>query len=556
MKYLFLALAIALSLGGVGTYLSFPDATSPLPVVYWSTGPNPTREDTRKHFHEWLIKHGHGEQYTLSTMSELQRFRDRGWTDEQRRAITAGNEAGEKIWSAETSSAELPLTVRVPAFELRIDISAGGTRKRMSQGVSGVASTILPPYAPNIHYLQEIGMMADVTEDARRLGFTLDKTYEALAPIMFVDGRQYTFPSNVTSLSYMVNLSVFEKAGMDPPPKRWTIEDFERIGKELVAKANDGPRQEVFLADKMPPFFFRVFGVSAFNETMTRCTLDQPEVVRSLELQYKWTHVDHLLPTAAEVSSFEVEGGMMGGKFQLLHDGNLAMFNVGRWALMELRRMGDVPLGFAEPPHAGFPCSLLTGHTLGIYEASPHKELGVLLLAYLASDEYSQRVIDVADSLPPRPGVVEFENFKHPASYPNEWTARGSIHVDFANDARENGITWTISPFVPIDKLHREIWSMRGAVLNGVRTPAQAAARAQQRVEREVQRSLEESPKLREEYEQMLAIQTKIERYRAEGRPVPAKWITNPFHLERYRRNGWLEDDSNDAVASNAEIGD
>lgn len=548
MKYLFLVIAVLLSLAGAGTYLSFPAASSPIPVLYWTTGPNPTRVRTTQLFHEWLIENGHGERHTFKTMAELARFRGRNWNEEQRRAIAAGNPDGARVWSEQTGEADLPLSIVVPAFELRIDRATHDMRKRVIQGVSGVASTILPTGGPNLHYMVQIGMIADVTEAARELGFTIDQTYDALGPVMMVDGRQYAFPSNVTSLSYMVNRDVFRKVGMDPPPRRWTVEQFERIGKELIARANSpGERQEVYMADKMPAFWYRTFGVSTFNETMTRCTLDDPRVVRSLELEYKWTFVDHLLPTAAEISSFEVEGGMRGGLFQLIHDGNLAMFNTGRWALIELRRMGgDVSLGFAEPPHAGVPCSVLTGHTIGVYEASPHKDLGVLFLAYLASESYSERVMRIADSLPPRPDIVELEAFKRPPAHPNEWTEGQSVHEAFARDARENGISWAISPFVSVEIAHSAAWEMRGAVMSEVMTPEEAAADAARRVNREIRRSIEEDPSLRRLYEQKLDVQAKIDRRRAAGEPVPLAWIDNPYYRELYRRRGWLTEPGGD----------
>ncbi len=542
MKFLFLAMGLILCLAGAGTYLSFPAATSPLPVLYWTTAANPTRVRTTQLFHEWLIEQGHGERHTLTTMEELRGFRDRRWTDEQRRAIAAGNADGPKVWSAQTREADLPLTVVVPAFELRIDRASHDMRKRVIQGVSGVASDLLPTAGPNVHYMVQIGMIADVTEAARELGFTPEATYETLDPVMRVDGRQYAFPSNVSTMSYMVNKDVFDAVGMDVPPRRWTVQAFERVGKELVARANTpGQRQQVYMADRMPAFWYRTFGVSTFNETLTHCTLDDPRVVRSLELEYKWTYVDHLLPTAAEISSFEVEGGMRGGLFQLIHDGHLAMFNTGRWALIELRRMGgNVSLGFAEPPHDGVPCSLLSGHTIGVYEAGPYKDLAVLFLAYLASEPYSRRVMRIADSLPPRPNVVELAEFKRPPAHPNEWTADNSVHEAFARDARENGISWSISPFVSVELAHSQAWQMHGAVMSRVLSAQEAAADAARRINREIRRSIEEDPALRRLYDKKRAIQDKIDRRRAAGRPVPLAWIDNPYHRELYRRRGWL----------------
>lgn len=51
----------------------------------------------------------------------------------------------------------------------------------------------------------------------------------------------------------------------------------------------------------------------------------------------------------------------------------------------------------------------------------------------------------------------------------------------------------------------------------------------------------ESSPKLAEQYRRECEIQRKIEKRKREGRKIPARWITNPFHLKYYRDTGRLE---------------
>ena len=547
MKYLLVSVALVLSGMAIITWWSFPDTRNALPVVYWTTGANPTREKTRRVFHEWLIQQGRGEKAVLSTMAELRRFRARNWSTETRRAMKAANPDGDKIFAETTGADDLPLHVQVPAFELRLDRAGGGRQKQVIQGVSGVASTILGVGGARVHFYEQVGMLADVTEPARDMGFTPERTYDGVRPLLVIDGRQYAFPSNVFTRSFVANKNVFKRAGQSPPPRQWTIEEFERRGKALVKELNSGSRQDVFFVDRMPPLFFRSFGVSVFNETMTRCTLDDERVAQSLELQHKWTHVDNLMPSAGQRSSLEAAGDMRGGTYQLLQDGHLAMVGGSRWALMSLRRMGDLPVSTTQPPHDSFPNVVLDTHALAIYKGSSQKKLGFLFLKFLASERYSQRVVNNADSLPPRPDAIEKPGFRRPPGRPNEW----GIHADFAKTAREDGITYAISPFVATDVMMRACWAMRGRVLNEVATPEQAAARAAKTLNRAIQRSINENPELHKLYKQKRRVQKKINQRRARGEPVPLEWIDNPYHRRKYQVHGWATTkNASDAAAS------
>jgi len=73
-----------------------------------------------------------------------------------------------------------------------------------------------------MQYLAAAGILADVTEDAKRLGFGPDRTYPALGPALFFDGRQYAFPRNPAQTMYWVNKETFARHGQPLPPSRWT----------------------------------------------------------------------------------------------------------------------------------------------------------------------------------------------------------------------------------------------------------------------------------------------------------------------------------------------
>ena len=50
--------------------------------------------------------------------------------------------------------------------------------------------------------------------------------------------------SEAVGAPILVNVDTFRRVGMEPPPREWNFETFERIGKEFVRRANPpGERQ-------------------------------------------------------------------------------------------------------------------------------------------------------------------------------------------------------------------------------------------------------------------------------------------------------------------------
>ena len=67
MKYLFLLVAVILIGLSGATYLSYPDARTSTPVMYWVTDVNPARDMQIAIFHGWLIKTGRHEGVELES---------------------------------------------------------------------------------------------------------------------------------------------------------------------------------------------------------------------------------------------------------------------------------------------------------------------------------------------------------------------------------------------------------------------------------------------------------------------------------------------------------
>ncbi len=480
MKYIFLISLATLVAASVGTWLWSPEAQSELPILYWVTDPNPARELQVERFHAWLRKNDY------------------------------------------------------PAMELRLDTANNQQSKVIIQGVSGIGGDIFDMGGGTwLRQYQSIGLLADLTEWGRELGFSPDRTHAAIEPEITLDGRQYAFPCNVYCAMLWVNRGTFAKYGLEAPPRRWDVDEFERLGRQFVAATRQpGRRQMVFFVNHIDlSILRRSVGVSMYNETLTACTLDDPRHVEMLERYHRWTYVDHIMPSESDRLAFSAEAGYAGSTLQLFNSGNYAMFQMGRYALIQLRQFEPpLDLDVVEPPHGGFPNTSIGTRCAGIYAGGRHQQLAKYFLAFLASEEYNLNIVEDGDALPPNPAFTELPEFVRPAAYPNEWRC----HEAFATAAREIGIAGAYSPFIIPAVASRIEGEERQAFMAGRQTAKATAANMARRINDEIQRNLEEFPKLRADYQRRLDRQRQIEARRAAGQPVPPEWIDNPF-LKRYQ---------------------
>jgi multiple sugar transport system substrate-binding protein len=372
MKYLFCCLLALLLIASFVTYRMTPGVSGDTPLLYWVTDPNPARKLQVSTFQSWLEKNNY------------------------------------------------------PSYRLEVDTANMTADKVLIQAVSGVCADIVGHTGGNNMRLRHaVGMLEDVTDWAAELGFGTDKTYAAMEPELTVGGRQFAFPCNVYAHMYWVNKETFEKYNLPLPPKRWTFDEFEEMGKRFVDAANEPgkPRMYFFLDGVDLTRMARSLGLSRYNETMTACTLDDPRMAQVLKLYYKWTYEDRIIPSLADRQSFSTNAGYGGATAQLFNSGNYALYRTGRYALIQLREFslerqkdgrGPLRLAVAEPPHGGFPNVSTGTRAAAIYKAGEHKDLAKYFLAYLASEDYNMNIVRDADALPPNPEFTTTEAFRRP----------------------------------------------------------------------------------------------------------------------------------------------
>lgn len=545
MKYIITVSLLALIAAAVMTYLTAPDLESEVPVIYWVTDRASARVEQVDIFHQWLIKQGHGIKFELRTLQEVSAFRERRITEPIADAIKASCPDGARVWDENLTENDLPLTVQVPPVELRIDGSNPTIDKKLIQGLAGNLGDIIDTYnaGMQMRFLAETGMLADLTDVAKKLGFDTSQTYEGLRPGLLVDGKQYCFPRNVLATAFWVNKEVFEKAGQELPPRQWSIEEFEERGKAFVAAANaksEGMR--VFFASSIDiESIVRSMGLDVFNETLTACALGDPRYSRVLDLHHKWMYKDRIIPSSADMASFAAEGGGWGGlTIDLFAHGSFGLLRGGRWVVMRFRKIGKLQLGAVELPNDGFRVCRLGGAVETVYRNTPNRKFAELFMSYLASEDFNMQIVRDGDCCPPNPKYTETELFNHPPDYPNEWGA----HEVFGSSARTIAIVTSMSPFILPTSVQRHVKYAEEAHTADRMSAEEAGEETVRRINADIEQTLKERPGLREEYNRRVADQKKIEELKAQGSKVPMNLIRNPFHRRYYVYMGWADEDT------------
>lgn len=493
MKKLFLI--VFLSLGAASALLKWtePDRGSSVPVLYWITQDDSSKRETIKRFEQWL--------------------RDN----------------------------DLPLC------EVRIDNVNQDATKKLAQGLAGVGADLMDIYPTQFEQFANSGMLLDVTEPAKRLGYSPIATYPALASDLLIDGRQYGFPRNVAASVFWINRDTFAEHGMKEPDFIWDWDEFERLGKQFVEATNQpGTRQRSYFVQTIPTAILRRgLGLSIFNETMTSCTLDDPRNTEVLTRLKRWTNDLHLVPTLAEKTAMTADSSRASdGDFYLFSKGRFASLYLPRWALIRLRPLGNLNLRVVMPPTSGFMntdfiCGVISGYT-----GTKYPEHVERFQQFLTSERFNMLVVTSGDSLPPVPKYVQTEEFLHPKEHPSE----DGLGAVFTQAGPMYGIPNCRSPFVSSDMISRPISGIDSVVTDlvvaGRLSPSEAGALVAKRIASEIELNIEHNPELRAKYERLLKVQAKIDVLRAEGKKVPAAWVTNPFLLVYYRDKGWLEEEA------------
>ncbi|MBN8215441.1 MAG: carbohydrate ABC transporter substrate-binding protein [Spirochaetes bacterium] len=489
MKTLFLAILACLIVFSQAVVLRrAPSAAETgVPVIYWSTMLTPSRVPTPGMFRAWLKRNGY------------------------------------------------------PDMDLRIDTYNTSSSKVIVQSVSGVSPDLISGFSWDFQYYDKIGMLDDLGPRMRDLpvpGVSFDPQ---VSNDLFRDGKRLAYSVNAGTSLFFINREAFERLGMKPPASRWTIDEFEALGREWVAKANPGkPKLRKFFAENVDrETLRRSLGLSVLNETCTASRLGDPRHRELLARIQRWIREDRLLPSAADMDSMVQDAsgsaGNWGGSTGLFHRGYWAMTFTARHVYIRLRELKPLMnLVAVESPHGGYPNCITRTYGVALAAGGKHKDLSCYFMLFLLSPEHNRWMTEIVDQMPPLPEFRKERAYTHPPAWTNEW----GPHAMVADRFTAIGIGSEYSPFIhytAYQQYERRAWD---ALMSGVLTPDQAVAEMSGKIDEEIGKAVARDAKLDARYREAAQRQRQIDALRGAGKKIPLALVDNAFLRRYYQDTG------------------
>lgn len=260
--------------------------------------------------------------------------------------LNAGGQVGDAIWSASR---------------------AGFNRRFMAVG-------ILEPLDPFIE------------SDS----FELEKYYPNCIAEAEYEGQVMALPhiSEPGQVGLLLNLDLFEAAGIEPPTWDSTMEEMTEMAVQLVGAVNDGDDTNTFGFARSANYFnwvthVRSFGGDFLNPEGTECVLDEEYALAAFQHLYDLAYEYGVAPSPSQIA--ENEGNMFQG-------GSLAM--VSGWPIQSSQwpdTITDFAVGSTMiPPGPGGRGSMLNQHMMSVASASEHKQEAWEWVKWSCSAEFSK----------------------------------------------------------------------------------------------------------------------------------------------------------------------
>ncbi len=305
---------------------------------------------------------------------------------------------------------------------IRVTVDSGDRAKIIVQCATGVGPDLIDVWdISNMMMFHEGGILLDLTEHAKRMGFDPSKTYPGIRECLMVDGRQYRFPCNVWANCVVYNRRIFSDLGVAEPTDGWTYDDFIRLAGEIRARGQ-GRLLAVANWNKAWLVLDMLIGAGGRLYRLGRgpdgrpqehglaSALDSDEAVAVMQRYYDMMHTDRILPTPAEASALTSAGGWGSGALTWFSTGKAAMISIGRWYTVHVPRYpnlrGNVcavrlPRWGDRPSQGMCDC-----RAAAINANSQHVDEALKFLQYLASEAYGRIIVSDGDALPPNPALA------------------------------------------------------------------------------------------------------------------------------------------------------
>ncbi len=426
-----------------------------------------------------------------------------------------------------------------PANKLRIDPDNTGTQKVITQCSANMGPDLIDAVTNFSYQLyHSAGVLKDITEDAKRMGFgpdTLPPSVRSLVMLKILDKdgkikeRQFIYPSNVYHVFLVLNKNVFRENGVSIPAGDVTWEQILRIAQKLTVYENKG--------DSIP----KSFGLSGLglteliwqkggaliNKDGTRSLLDSKEALDAAVFLHDLYYKYKVMPSPTQKAGMAAQGGWGSGNFNYVADGRVAMMPTARYSLIQFRRLirdqkksrekflKENPGRESEAPEiAELGACLMPrfkgkkrytrfgARCTGVNVAASNPQGALDFMQYLASRQYADLINQGADSKPGPAKYCTLEMMKNPIYTGEEDINKMTIaSIPF-------GRIIPRSPFISISKVTRILNKVEQKIIaedDLTRAEMSAALkRATMQIDEVIARNIKRTPHLYKFYNKLL----------------------------------------------------
>ncbi len=230
----------------------------------------------------------------------------------------------------------------------------------------------------------------------------IEDVAEPLIDAFRVDGKLWQIPHSWNNMVIFYNTKMFEEAGIDPPPRDWTWDDFLNIAKQLTT----GSGEDQVFGFGIPFFNFGLTpwlltnSTYQLNDEWTESNLDDPKVIEAVTFVHDLIHVHGVSPS--------VEGTSNNNLFAA---GRMAMSGWGHWPIQGLLANDFKDFDVQYWPRHTAGTSVYGVGGWGISPASENKGLAWELIKELTSKETIQATAEAGVAIPARRSVAESPEF-------------------------------------------------------------------------------------------------------------------------------------------------
>lgn len=423
-----------------------------------------------------------------------------------------------------------------PDCHLRVDPDNSGVMKVVVQSSAGMGPDIIGHIHPNnIQTYVQAGIVMDITEEAKEMGFGLETLPETVQPLVqlqdpeTLEYRQYVYPCNVAHDIIIYNKDIFDKYDVPYLSEDLIWDEYINAARKLTIYDENENVPAIFGSANTPvQVCIWQKGGSLLNEDGTRCLLGEPGAIDGMQFRHDLYYKYGIEPTPTQEAGVTGQGGWGGGSYySWFGEGKLSMFFGSRWMLIQLRRFFTEQLESKaawEKEHPGKTYSGPTpprmGATLvprfrngtrytkfgarcaGINNMSPNRSEALKFLEYLAGEEYSRLINRGADAKPANKKYISLERFTHP-----DWPGEREIH-EMAIKTIPYGRVIRKSFFINHQKLWRILEQTDDQLIANPDLTrddiARLMKRTAERVDRQIAYNIQRNPVRRKTYERML----------------------------------------------------